>query len=186
MGHHTFDADGAAELEDASKRYRRISEEELLWALEPSSETTVADLGSGTGFFTDVIASLSDHVYAVDIQEEMHEFYREKGVPENVDLILSGIEELPFETDELNVALSTMTYHEFASEAALEELRRVIVSDGKLVVFDWAADGPGDAGPPVDERYSIDETTTKLDAAGFDVSFQAIRSETFLVIASPN
>lgn len=56
MGHHTFDADGADKLERPERRYRFFSFEELLWALALSPEDTVADLGSGTGFFTDDIA----------------------------------------------------------------------------------------------------------------------------------
>jgi ubiquinone/menaquinone biosynthesis C-methylase UbiE len=183
MGFHTFDADNAGRLEDPAKRYQSVSREELLGALALTGEETLADLGSGTGFYTDDVAPYAKRVYAVDIQPEMHEFYREKGVPENVDLVTSGIEELPFETDELDGAFSTMTYHEFASEAAFGELARVIRPGGRLVIVDWSADGDGQSGPPVDERYIASDAASALGEAGFEIVSQSTRPETFVVIA---
>lgn len=107
MGYHTFDADRADKLEDAQQRCRFLSAEELRWALSPAGDETVADLGSG--FYTDDVAPAVDDVYAVDVQEAMHDYYREKGVPENVELVTSGVDELPLETDSLDATFSTMT-----------------------------------------------------------------------------
>lgn len=182
MGFHTFDAARADKLEDAARRYRFCSAEELRWALDPDADDTVADLGSGTGFYTDDVAPDVARVHAVDIQPEMHDLYREKGVPENVDLVTSGIGDLPFDDDSLDAAFSTNTYHEFASDAALAELARVIAPGGRLVLADWSADGAGEAGPPVDERFSAADAAAALDEAGFDVTFAATRPETFLVV----
>ncbi|WP_336325400.1 class I SAM-dependent methyltransferase [Halovenus sp. HT40] len=184
MGHHTFDADRADKLEDARQRYRHLSAEELLWALSADGDDTVADLGSGTGFYTDDVAPSVGRVYAVDIQEAMHDYYREKGVPNNVDLVTSGIDDLPLETDSLDAAFSTMTYHEFASELAMRELSRVLDEQGTLVVVDWAATGSGDHGPPVDERFSATEAADALRQHGFEIKFEAVRPETFLLVAN--
>ncbi|GAB3670471.1 class I SAM-dependent methyltransferase [Halopiger thermotolerans] len=184
MGYHTFDAEQADKLEEAGRRYRFVSAEELLWALSPTPEATVADLGSGTGFFTDDVAPHVGEVYAVDVQEEMHEYYREKGVPENVELVTSDVSDLPLEDDGVDAAFSTMTYHEFASDDALAEVRRILAPGGRFVVVDWSATGSGDHGPPVDERYSPDEATDALRNAGFAIEHRAVRPETFLLIAT--
>ncbi|NUB93531.1 class I SAM-dependent methyltransferase [Haloterrigena sp. SYSU A121-1] len=184
MGYHTFDAGRAETLEQAGQRYRFVSAEELLWALSLSPGDTVADLGSGTGFFTDDVAPHAGEVYAVDVQEEMQEYYREKGVPENVDLVTSDVSDLPFDDDALDAAFSTMTYHEFASDDALAEIRRVLAPDGRLVVVDWASTGSGEDGPPVDERYNADEAADALRDAGFAIEHEAVRPETFLLIAT--
>ena len=183
MGYHTFDADKADGLEDGAKRYRSISREELLGSLRLTGTETVADLGSGTGFYTDDVAPYADRVYAVDIQPEMHEYYREKGLPESVELVTSGIEELPVDDAALDAAFSTMTYHEFAGDDALAALARVIRPGGRLVVFDWAADGEGDSGPPLAERYSASEAAAALVEAGFEIETEQSRVETFCVIA---
>jgi len=167
MGYHTFDADRADKLENAQRRYRFLSAEELLWSLSLAGDETVADLGSGTGFYTDDVAPAVDHVYAVDIQEAMHDYYREKGVPDNVDLVTSGVDDLPFGADSLDAAFSTMTYHEFAGQEGLREIARVLEPQGTLVVVDWAASGSGSHGPPVDERFSATEAADALRRNGF-------------------
>jgi len=182
MGFHTFDADRADNLEDAQHRYRFLSAEELLWALSPDGEETVADLGSGTGFYTDDVAPAVGRVSAVDVQDAMHDYYREKGVPENVDLVTSGVDDLPLDTDSLDAAFSTMTYHEFASEQALREISRVLEPRGTLVVVDWTAAGSGAHGPPLDERFSLAEAADAIRQHGFEIEFEAERPETFLLI----
>lgn len=184
MGYHTFDADGADKLEDPERRYRFLSAEELLWALALSPEDTVADLGSGTGFFTDDIAPHASEVYAVDIQEAMHEYYEEKGVPQNVELVTTGVEDLPFETNSIDTAFSTMTFHEFMSDDALAEIHRVLAPTGRIVIGDWTATGTGENGPPLDERYTADTAADALRDHGFDVEHQFSRPETFLLVAT--
>ncbi|GAA0681513.1 class I SAM-dependent methyltransferase [Natronoarchaeum mannanilyticum] len=183
MGYHTFDATRAEKLEQPERRYRFLSAEELLWAVDPSADDTVADLGSGTGFYTDEVAPHAGRVYAVDVQEEMHDHYREKGVPDNVELVTSDVSDLPFDDDALDAAFSTMTYHEFASDESLAEVRRVLRNGGRLSIVDWAASGSGDDGPPIEERFSAAEAAAALEANGFRIEHEAVRPETFVLIA---
>ncbi|WP_123620372.1 class I SAM-dependent methyltransferase [Halorubrum sp. CSM-61] len=187
MGFHTFDAEKADRLERPAVRYRWVSGEEVVGALTAERAdrpaATVADLGSGTGFYTDAVAPHVGTVYGVDVQAEMHAFYREKGVPENVDLVESDVAALPFEDGELDAAFSTMTYHEFASDDAIAELARVIRTEGRLALFDWSAAGDGEHGPPADERFDASDAVAALEATGFEVLSASERTETFAVIA---
>ncbi len=187
MGFHTFDPEKAAKLEDAG-RYRYVSRDELLSSLDLSDGETVADLGSGTGFYTDDVASfgkqLGVSVYAVDVQDAMHDQYREKGVPENVSLVTAGIGNLPFEESELDAAFSTMTFHEFADADTLTEVARVLRPGGRLVVADWSAKGRGEDGPSVDERYDLEAATEFVETAGFEVQHGKERAETFVLVAT--
>jgi len=183
VGHHTFDASRAEKLERPGHRYRFLSTEELLWAVAPSDDDTVADLGSGTGFYTDDVAPHAGRVYAVDVQEEMHDHYREKGVPDNVELMTSDVSDLPFDDDALDAAFSTMTYHEFASDESLAEVRRVLATGGRLAIVDWAGSGSGEDGPPTDERFTAVEATEALESSGFRIEHESVRPETFLLIA---
>jgi SAM-dependent methyltransferase len=184
MGYHTFDADRADTLESPERRYSVLSAEELRWALDPSADDTVIDLGSGTGFYTDDIAPHVSEVSAVDLQPEMHEYYREKGLPANVDLLTAPIDDMPIDSGGVDRAFSTMTYHEFASPAAIEEIYRCLRPGGRLVIVDWTADGEGDRGPPLAERYSLAEASATLRDHDFAIEFEADRPETFLVIAT--
>ncbi|WP_396612623.1 class I SAM-dependent methyltransferase [Haloferax sp. S1W] len=182
MGFHTFDIDSAAKLDDPS-RYRFVSREELLSLLDPRPDAVVADLGSGTGFFTDDVAPYVETMYAVDVQEAMHDFYRENGAPENVAFVTADIASLPFDDDALDAAFSTMTYHEFATDEALAELARVVKPGGRVVTVDWTATGEGHAGPPTDERFALGDAVADFEAAGFTVTHGATRHETFVCTA---
>ena len=182
MGYHTFDVNRAEGLEDPD-RYRWVSAEELIGAVEPVGDDVVADLGSGTGFYTDDVAPHVCSVYAVNLQAEMHEFYQEKGSPDTVEFVESDVADLPLTDDALDAAFSTMTYHEFASDDAVAELTRVLRSDGRLVIFDWSAEGDGENGPPTNERFGVGDTAEALKAAGFEVVRADTRTETFVLVA---
>jgi ubiquinone/menaquinone biosynthesis C-methylase UbiE len=183
MGHHTFYPEMADRLEDSVRRYRYLSMEEVVSGVGTSEGDVVADLGSGTGFYADDVAPRVEKLYAVDIQEEMHDRYREKGVPDNVELVTAGIDDLPFDDDSLDAAYSTMTYHEFATSESLAEVNRVLRSDSRLYVADWSSQGTGVRGPPTDERYSAEEAAGALREAGFEVERVEERTETFVVVA---
>ncbi|WP_254763595.1 class I SAM-dependent methyltransferase [Natrinema marinum] len=194
MGFHTFPIERAESLEDP-ERYRYCSREELLAMLEPAADGVVADLGSGTGFYADDVAPFVDTLYAVDVQTAMHDYYREKGAPDAVDFVTAEISSLPFEDDQLDGAYSTMTHHEYASpptaddgdtptDSALTELARVIRPGGRLVTVDWSADGAGEAGPPVEERFGLADATAGLEAAGFEIERACERPETIAIVAT--
>jgi ubiquinone/menaquinone biosynthesis C-methylase UbiE len=182
MGFHTFDSEKASKLEDES-RYRFCSREELLSMVDPAETQVVADLGSGTGFYTDDVAPYVQKVYGVDVQESMHDAYREKGVPENVELVTADASRLPFEDAHLDALFTTMTYHEFAGEDAAAELARVVKPGGRLVVVDWAADGEAERGPPLEERYDVGHAISLFADASFRVKHAASRWETFSYVA---
>lgn len=184
MGFHTYDVANADRLEDAARRYRYCSAEELVEALALSGDDSVADLGSGTGFFTDDVARHASRVYAVDVQPAMHDYYGEKGVPHCVELVTASVEALPF-ADRLDAAFSTMTYHEFYSEDALAAVARALHVDGRLVLVDWSADGDGDSGPPLDERFDLATVCGQLERQGFVVDRADDRPETWFVVARP-
>ena len=182
MGFHTFDPASADRLEDPT-RFRFLSREELLQALSVPKDATVADLGSGTGFYTDEVAPRAGTVYGVDVQTEMHDRYREKGVPGNVRLVTADVNDLPFDDGDLDAAFSTMTYHEFAADESLEELARVVRPGGRVVTLDWSRSGTGADGPPMDERFALADAVERFESAGFRTVEASSRKETFVHIA---
>jgi ubiquinone/menaquinone biosynthesis C-methylase UbiE len=182
MAFHTYPIERADQLEDVS-RYRYCSREELVAAIDPESMDVVADLGSGTGFYTDDVAPFVETCYAVDVQDAMHEKYREKGVPENVEFVTAEVADMPFSDGSLDAVFSTMTYHEFATDGALAEVARVLAPEGRFVAADLTADGSGEDGPPTAERFSLADAREQLEGAGFAIESAVTRPETFLVTA---
>lgn len=181
MGFHTFDADEAARLEDES-RYRYLSRDELVAALDPSPDDVVVDLGSGTGFYTDDVAPHVARVVGVDVQPSMHRSYRSKGVPENVELVTAAVEAVPA-VGAFDGAVSTMTFHEFASPDALSSVAAALEAGARFVVVDWSARGEGERGPQLDHRYAVEEAADRLADVGFTVDAATERPETFLAVA---
>ena len=179
---HTFDPDGAAGLEDLD-RFRYLSRDELVGALSVEPTSTVVDIGSGTGFYTREVAPYVGHLYAVDLQDEMHEQFTDRQIPANVELVLSPAATLPFESGTIDAVYSTMTFHE-VSEEAPAEFYRVLAAGGRLVIADWSSGGAGERGPPLEERMNAAGTTSALEAAGFSVESARERPETFLLEAT--
>jgi ubiquinone/menaquinone biosynthesis C-methylase UbiE len=181
MDYHTFPAENADRLEDAAHRYRFCSAEELLGGIGPDPDDIVVDLGSGTGFYTRDVAPHVGTVHAVDVQDAMHDQFRERGVPENVRLVTAGADSLPLAAGAADAVFTTMTFHELP-RAVVAEAARVLAPGGRFVVVDWSADGTGDDGPPVEERVTAGTATEALREAEFAVEFAATRTETFFVV----
>lgn len=182
---HDHDFSDRVELLEDPVQYRYLSEEELRTFLRPGPNWTVADLGSGTGFYTDAVAPTVEKLYAVDAFEAMHEEYRAKGVPSNVDLLTSDVADLPLDDDVLDAALSIRTFHHGVSDA-LGEVARVLRPGGRFVVFDWSASGEGDRdrGPDPEMCFDLATVQSHLLDAGFRVEWAQERRETFVVVAT--
>ncbi len=122
------------------------------------------DLGSGVGFYTDLIAALTTGtVYALDLQPEMHDFYRARGMPPNVRLVLGDVTHLDLTPGGADVACSISVWHETGGEMDLPGLARALRPKGRLVIVDWRKDPePGDGGPPAEIRFSKEEVAGAL------------------------
>ncbi|MBS3759978.1 MAG: class I SAM-dependent methyltransferase [Halodesulfurarchaeum sp.] len=179
---HTFDPGSASSLEDLD-RFRYLSRDELVASLDVQSDSTVADIGSGTGFYTREVAPFVGELYAVDLQDEMHDKFAEHQIPSNVELVLSPAASLPFDTGTIDAVFSTMTFHE-VSAAAPAEFDRVLGPGGRLVIADWSRAGAGERGPPVGERTNADGAAKALEAVGFTIESTSERPETFMLEAT--
>jgi ubiquinone/menaquinone biosynthesis C-methylase UbiE len=178
MDDHVLDAERAETLED-DRRYRILSREELLADVE--SDDTVVDIGSGTGFFTDDIAARAAKVYAVDFQEAMHEYYREKGLPDPVETVHSTAAAVAVEDADLVVSI--LSFHEIDLGRALRTFSEVLGDDGRLFVVDWSANAATDVAPPREKLYSAADASKKV-AELFDVIESEERFDTFKLTAA--
>lgn len=178
---HTFDVGRADRLEDVA-RFRYCSRDELVALVGPDAERVV-DLGSGTGFYTREVAPHIGTCYGLDVQRAMHDLQRERGVPENVSLVTAEVDALPLADDSIDVAFSTMTFHEFCTSTGLAEVARVLRSGGRFVTVDWSAEGDGADGPPMGDRQSAASAATLVREVGLEVARAEERPETFVLLA---
>lgn len=180
MEDHIMDAERAAMLEDKS-RCRIVSQEELLGAID--RDDTVIDIGSGTGFFTDDLANGAERVYAVDFQEQMHEYYREKGLPENVETVHARASEIQIE--DADAIFSILSLHEIDLDRSLERFRDVLGADGTLFIVDWSGAAETENIPPREKLYDVDTAREHLGAF-FDIVDAEERFDTFRIVARPS
>jgi ArsR family transcriptional regulator len=112
----------------------------FLWAvlglIDPS--LTVGDLGCGTGQVTEILAPHVRTVIAVDGSTDMLDAARGRlGAARNVDLRQGDLENLPIESNALDVAMLSLVLHYAPAPAkALAEAGRVVRPGGRVLVVD--------------------------------------------------
>jgi ubiquinone/menaquinone biosynthesis C-methylase UbiE len=159
----TFPAHKADVLDD-ERRLASLSEAELLELLDLRGDEHVADLGSGTGFYTDRIAArTTGTVFAVEFQPEMQARHRERGVPPNVSLVLSDVDDLPLAAGSIQRALSINAFHEAHGGEGLARVARALTPGGTFVVVDWRrAPDAAARGPRLEHRLTKEEALAIL------------------------
>jgi SAM-dependent methyltransferase len=184
--HSHFPPHRAQRLTDPGRLETQLSEQDLARLLALHGEEDVADLGSGVGFYTDRIAALTTGiVYALDVQPEMHEFYRSRGVPANVRLVHGDVTHLEFPAASLDVACSVAVWHETAGVMDLVGLARALRPGGRLVIVDWRkdADSP-EGGPPPEILFGKEEVVDSLIPYFRAVSAEDLGQSMFAVVAA--
>jgi SAM-dependent methyltransferase len=172
--HTLFNPDRARHLNDVSRLETQVSKNDLVRFLALRGDEDVADLGSGSGFYTDIVAGLtSGVVYAIELQPKMIGAYRERGLPGNVRIVESDLRHLPLSPGSIDVAYSISVYHEVRGDLGLDDLLPLLREPGRLVIFDWRTDPESwESGPPASIRFdktavadSLRPYFEKVDAA---------------------
>jgi arsenite methyltransferase len=118
--------------------------ERVIAALGIGPGDRVADLGSGSGYFTVRLARAvgpDGKVYAVDVDEEMNEHLRQRLAQEeiaNVDVILGRFEDPLLPDGGVDLVLTVDTYHHLEDRPAyFRNLRRDLAPGGRVAVIDY-------------------------------------------------
>ncbi len=83
----------------------------IVQAASLTSHSRVLEIGCGTGIFTQYFAVTGAQVTAVDISEELLDVTRERGLPQNVNLVCAPFEELPIDQPFDAVVGSSVLHH---------------------------------------------------------------------------
>ena len=133
---------------------------------------SVADFGSGAGYFTIILGQMvgeSGKVYALDIQETALDNVRVKAKAvglKNIEAIRTNLEVmgssgLPDGSQDI-VLLANILFQSDKKAEIIREAKRVLKDAGRLVLIDWKF-GTGGFGPP-DERRTDDVAMRNLVA----------------------
>ncbi|MCL5734035.1 MAG: class I SAM-dependent methyltransferase [Actinobacteria bacterium] len=181
-----FDPHKARRLSDATRLEKQLSKDALARLLGLKGTEDILDLGCGTGFYTDIVAAWTTGlIYAVELQPEMLEGYRERGVPQNVRLIQEDIRRLTFPDKSIDLAYSIAVYHETKGDLGLPTWLPAFRSPGRLVVIDWRSDPESwESGPPAHLRFDKSSVSRSLQNHFRDVRAENVGRFMFAVTAT--
>ncbi len=183
--HHRFHPERAQRLNDPRRLEVHLSEDDLVRLLDLRGDEDVADLGSGTGFYTDIVARhTTGTVYAVELSPEMSDNHRQRGVPANVHLVEADLRAPSLPPAGIDVAYSIVTLHETGGDMGMENLLESLRSPGRVVIVDFRSDPESwEGGPPAAVRVSNEEAAALFRPHFETVTVQDLSASMFALVA---
>lgn len=130
----------ASDSYDISARLQRYCGKHLMPWLPNRNDLTVVDLGSGTGFFTDLLASRYQQVIGLDISTKMLRFAQEKR-NNAIHWLEADAYKLPLQDNSVDFIYSNLMIQWCDPlNTVLDEIMRVL-KPGGLFVFSTLIDG---------------------------------------------
>lgn len=136
-------------------------------------ESTVVDVGSGSGYFALPAAravGVAGHVYAVDLSPELVEYIANRSRDEHLPqlaAVQSTVDTIPLPSGIADAVLLATVLHDI-SAATISEAVRLLRPSGQLIDLDWKKEEtPG--GPPLAVRLTVKEASTLLAEHGLRV-----------------
>ncbi|MFW5760353.1 MAG: class I SAM-dependent methyltransferase [Cyclobacteriaceae bacterium] len=137
------------------------------------NKKTVADIGSGTGYFAIRIAQFADKVIAIDIDERFLDYIEERKleiadtIAQRIVTRLTNEDDPSLSPNEADVALLVNTYPFIDNRPVyFSQVKRGLKPDGKLVILDYKK-GDIPVGPPDEIKISPEQVFAELRQAGF-------------------
>ena len=168
---HSFSgAEQWAKVFDDPKRDAWQKPHEVIKALRLKPDSVIADIGSGTGYFSARFSHMvpKGKVYGLDTEPDMVKYLAERAKREGLNNITAvqakpGGPRLPEKAD---VVILVDVYHHVENrEAYFRQLRSSLKPGGRLAVIDFRMDSP--EGPPKAARIAPEQVKTELQSAGY-------------------
>jgi putative heme-binding domain-containing protein len=149
--------------------------EQLIGALQIRPGATVADIGSGTGYFTWRLAEAvgpEGKVYAVDVQQSMLDLTKaavDSHRLRNVEYVLATETSPRLPEGSVDLAFLAYAYHEFADpEATMRAIRRALKPGGRVLVLEYAKESKIAPASPL-HKMSFEEIRREIEPMGFAI-----------------
>jgi len=148
---------------------------DVLDALDLSPGMAVADIGAGSGFYTELMAAAvgpGGKVYTVEIAPSWIEYLNEMVSAEglhNVIVVLGGERSVELPDDSIDLVFASDTYHHFEfPQSSLASIYRALRAGGRWVVLDYDRI-PGVTSPGRMDHLRVGkvEAIAEIEAAGF-------------------
>jgi len=146
-----------------------------------NSSPNILDVGCGTGANLKMLAA-HGQAEGVDISPQAVEFCRERGLD---SVKLGAIEHLPYESNSFDLVTALDVIEHLDDDVAgLREMRRVLRTDGRLLVFVpafmflW---GVQDDVSNHRRRYRLPQLLKAVEAAGFSIEWSSYANISFFL-----
>jgi ubiquinone/menaquinone biosynthesis C-methylase UbiE len=155
---------------DRSDREAREQPEVVLDALKLAPDSTAADVGAGTGYFTVRMAKRVRRVHATDLQPEMLKLLDQRLATEHVTNVVTHAATdhdagLPAACCDL--VLMVDVYHELSDPpGVVGSIRRALRPHGRLVLVEYRGEDPAVAIKP-EHKMTLPQIKKELDGLGF-------------------
>ncbi len=164
MHGHRFEAKHHKRL-DSSYRRRILPPSTTLKRFGLKKGMTVADIGSGSGYFLIPAARIVGReapAYGVDASKEMLAHLKRKKPPSNV-VLLHTRDGYQFKvpSGSVDFVIASAILHENEPVKFLGEIRRIMKANAALLVIEWRKESMR-AGPPMEERLDTKEVRNFL------------------------
>ena len=159
-----------AKVFDDPKRDAWQKPHEVIGALAPKPDAVIADIGSGTGYFSMRFAHMvpRGRVYGVDTEPDMVKYLAERAKREGLGNVtaLAGAPDDPRLPESADLVILVDVYHHIGNrERYFSKLRDSLKPGGRLAVIDFRMDSP--EGPPKAARIAPEQVKAELKRAGY-------------------
>ncbi len=171
MHEHDFDKLVARFEEPSRAEWQKP--EEIIAMLGSLDGKTVADIGTGTGYFAFPIARKAAKVIAIDIDQRFLDYIEHKKETQKTGANIEGRLTVPDSAGlkplEADIVLIVDTFHHIDNRVDyLKKLKDTLRKGGVLVIIDFKKEETP-LGPPVEMRLAEDQVRAELKAAGYHV-----------------
>jgi SAM-dependent methyltransferase len=157
---------------DRPDRDQREQPDRVLEALHLDPQSTAADVGAGTGYFTVRLARRVAKVFATDLQPEMLALLDARLGREhlgNVELVHAGEHDARLPAGCCDLILLVDVYHELSDPpGVMAGIRRALSERGRLVLIEYRGEDPRVPIKP-EHKMSLPQIKSELDELGFEL-----------------
>jgi SAM-dependent methyltransferase len=168
---HSFGgAEKWAQVFDDPKRDAWQKPHEVIQALALKPDAIIADIGSGTGYFSARFANMvpKGRVYGVDTEPDMVKYLADRAKREGLKNItaVAGKPDDPRLPEKADLIIMVDVYHHVENrERYFRKLSDSLKPGGRIAIIDFRMDSP--EGPPKSARIAPDRVRTELKNAGY-------------------
>jgi SAM-dependent methyltransferase len=173
---HSFSgAEQWAHVFDDPKRDEWQKPHEVIQALALKPDAVIADIGSGTGYFSVRLANMvpKGRVYGVDLEPDMVKYLAQRAEREKRDNVfaIAGAPADPRLPEKVDLILLVDVFHHIDDRASyFRNLRASLKPGGRIAIIDFRTDSP--EGPPKAARIAARRVIAELQEAGYGLSRQ--------------